>query len=294
MEYNSAKGLVQVLARHDTGITSPTFGPSGDLFTISTAGDIFRYVGNVESDDNMGVETWSNPSGQPLGMVFDNKGTAFVCDAAHQAILQVSREETEDGLPRQSVQPYMQEFEQSQLIGPNSLCFASKGGMLYFTDSGPFGETSLQNPRGSVYCVNYKTNVLTPLVLNTLAHPSGIAASPDEKVIYVAETMMNRILRLSQYPAGIYHSTVFHQLQGRIGPTALAMNKGGNLFVAHYDLRDVIETGKILEISPDGEVLNVYIIPGPEITGLCLVPPNENVLLVTERSTNSIYRVHLR
>jgi len=285
-------GSVQVIARHDTGITSPTFGPGGDLFTISTSGDIFRYTGNVEYDNEFNVESWGNPSGQPLGLEFDNAGVAFVCDAAHQAILRVSRVEMEDGVPRQEIEPYVKEYEQMQFIGPNSLCFSKVNGMLYFTDSGPFGETSMQSPRGSVYCVNPKTGLLVPMVLNTLAHPSGVATSPDEKIIYVAETMMNRILRLSQSPPQIYHTTVFHQLAGRVGPTAIAVNSIGNLFVAHFDFADVTESGKIIEMGADGEVINVYTVPGPEITGLCLTPDNR-FLLVTERSTQSLYRVSL-
>lgn len=116
--------------------------------------------------------------------------------------------------------------------------------MLYFTDSGPqpqrsgphgwlsdakcrpLGETSLQNPRGSVFAISPSTQLpcahfisnnfpslelprLIPLCLNTLAHPCGVALSPDEKNIYaryqavlglqeppslpqVAETAMNR------------------------------------------------------------------------------------------------------
>lgn len=238
------------------------------------------------------VESWGHPNGQPLGVEFDNQGVAFVCDAAHQAILRVSRVEMEDGVPRQEIETYVKEYEQMPFLGPNSLCFSKQSGVLYFTDSGPFGETSMQNSRGSVYCVNPKTGLLVPMCQNSLAHPCGVATSPDEKIIYVAETMMNRIIRLSQSPPGVFHTSVFYQLTGRVGPTAIAVNQVGNLFVAHFDFADVTEVGKILEISSDGELLNTYIVPGPEISGLCLTPDNK-FLLVTERSSSSLYRVSL-
>ncbi|CAJ1382036.1 unnamed protein product [Effrenium voratum] len=32
-------------------VTSPTFGPSGDLFAVSSSGDIFRYS-SIEGYDN--------------------------------------------------------------------------------------------------------------------------------------------------------------------------------------------------------------------------------------------------
>mmetsp|Transcript_26373 Transcript_26373/g.48178 ORF Transcript_26373/g.48178 Transcript_26373/m.48178 type:complete len:290 (-) Transcript_26373:109-978(-) len=279
----------QILARHDTPITSPTVGPQGELFTISTSGEIFRYMGNMEYDTDFSVECWGNSSGQPLGLEFDAQGIAFVCDAAHQAIFRITRAETEDGSQRQEIEPYVREYEQAQFLGPNSLCLSRQSGTIYFTDSGPFGETSLQNPRGSVFAISPSTQLLIPLCLNTLAHPCGLALSPDEKNIFVCETAMNRILRFSQHPVGVFHCSVFHQLSGRFGPTAIAISNTGEIFVAHFDFAENTDTGKIVVLDPEGEVLNVLVVPGPEITGLCLTR-DQRCLLITERSTTTLYR----
>jgi len=280
---------MQVLGRHDTPVTSPTFGPSGDLFSISTSGDIFRYTGSAEYDNEFSAESWGNSSGQPLGLEFDSQGVAFVCDAAHQAIFRIMRVEGEDGVPRQETEPYVREYEQSQFLGPNSLCLSRQTGMLYFTDSGPFGETSLQNPRGSVFAISPATQLLIPLCLNTLAHPCGVALSPDEKNIYVAETAMNRILRFSQHPPQVFNCSVFYQLSGRFGPTALAVARNGDIFVAHFEFSDNAEMGKILVINADGELAGVIQVPGPEITGLC-ISHDQRYIIVAEKSTNSLYR----
>lgn len=284
---------IQVIARHDTPVTSPTYGPNGELFTISTSGSIFKYSGNTEYDNELTFEPWGNSSGQPFGLEFDSQGVAFVCDAAHQAIFCITRTETEDGMPRQEVEPYCREYEQSQFLGPNSLCLSRQSGMLYFTDSGPFGETSLQNAKGSVYEISPKTQLLIPLCLNTLAHPCGLALSPDEKNIYVAETAMNRILRFTQHPPGVFHTSVFHQLSGRFGPTALTVSDNGDIFVAHFDFAENTENGRIVVIDSEGEVSAIMSVPGPEITGLCLTP-DQKYLLITERSTQSLYRHPLR
>eukprot|EP00434_Breviolum_minutum_P014155 symbB.v1.2.012480.t1/scaffold861.1/size176854/10 len=203
-------------------VTSPTFGPSGDLFAVSSAGDIFRYSSIEGYENEFQMEAWGNSSGQPLGLDFDSQGVAFVCDAAHQAIFRIVRVEREGGTFAHQIDPYVKEYEQSQFLGPNSLCLSRQTGMLYFTDSGPLGETSLQNPRGSVFAISPSTQLLIPLCLNTLAHPCGVALSPDEKNIYVAETAMNRILRFTQHPPQVFQCSVFCQLSGRFGPTALA------------------------------------------------------------------------
>jgi aspartate beta-hydroxylase len=292
-EFEAMSHAIQVVARHETPITSPTFGPQGELFTISTAGSIFKYSGNAEYDNEFAAESWGNSSGQPFGLEFDAQGVAFVCDAAHQAIFRITRTETEDGLPRQEIEPYVREYEQTQFLGPNSLCLSRQSGMLYFSDSGPFGETSIQNPKGSVFAISPSTQLLIPLCLNTLAHPCGLALSPDEKNIYVAETGMNRILRFTQNPPGVFHCSVFLQLSGRFGPTALAVGGNGDIFVAHFDFAENTDNGRIVVIDSEGEVSAIMSVPGPEITGLCLTP-DQKYLLITERSTNSLYRHPLR
>lgn len=88
--------------------------------------------------------------------------------------------------------------------GPNSVVFDRKGNM-FFTDSGPLGTTSLQSPKGSLFMISVDGELLKPILFECLAHPSGVALSPDEGVLYVAETMQNRVLRCVQRPAGAYH-----------------------------------------------------------------------------------------
>lgn len=126
-------------------------------------------------------------------MAFDATGALFVADFAHKSIVSQPPEEVRE------FQVLVGDYEGKQFWGPNSLCFDNNG-TLFFTDSGPMGDTSLANPKGSVYCVSHEDQLLKPLALECLAHPSGIAASPDGSVVYVAETMANRILRSDSAP----------------------------------------------------------------------------------------------
>ena len=54
---------------------------------------------------------------------------------------------------------------------------------------------------------------------------------------YVAELMNNRILRYFQKPEGVYQGSVFYQISGSIGPSSIAVDGNGNLYVGQYDLR---------------------------------------------------------
>lgn len=107
---------------------------------------------------------------------------------------------------------------------------------------------------------------------------------------YVCETAANRILRFYQKPTGIYHSSVFYQCSGGVGPVALLYHKQQNvLFVGHYELagmhlnqHKIIKSlyvnidegrnirGRISSLSIEGRLLNEYTIPAPQITGLAL------------------------
>jgi len=281
---------IAVLARHETPVTAPCFGPTGELHTISINGEIFRYLGSVEGDGDLQIESWGNSSGQPQGLAFDGQA-AFVCEAAHQALFRIQRTE-EDGVPRQEVEPYVREYEGSALLGPHGVCISKDTGVIYFTDSGPMGETSFANPKGSVFAIQGSTQLLIPLTLQSLAHPSGICLSPEGNCVYVAETCKNRILRYARRPTGVYHLSVFYQMAGRLGPTALCCASNGNLYIAHYDLSENTEDGRIVVVNSDGEMQQIVSVPGPEINGLCL-SPNEKFLLITEASTASVYRIDI-
>ena len=206
----------------------------------------------------------------------------YAADHAHAAILSVEQSES---------QPIVKVYEDKPFKGPHSIVFDSTGNM-YFTDSGPFGETGLQNPTGSCFCVtaSQEGQILKPLALNSLAYPTGLALSPDERMVYVCEMATNRLLRFFQKPTGVFHYSVFCQFSGGVGPSSVAVDEAGNIYVGHYDLG--AGNGRISVVSSsDGQVVRELSVPGPEVTGLAISP--DNSLLVTEASTRCIYRVEL-
>ena len=70
------------------------------------------------------------------------------------------------------------------------------------------------------------------------------SVSPFSCSRYVAEMMANRVLRFFQQPAGVYHSSVFHQFSGGVGPSCLAIDSNGNLYVGHYEVRGTPVCGR--------------------------------------------------
>ena len=108
------------------------------------------------------------------------------------------------------ISPVIKDFDGAPLLGPNSMVLSSKNNLLFFTDSGPMGETSLDNPKGSVFAIDLAVSMLKPIIVGKLAHPSGIALNLEENILYVAETYKNRVLRIVINRDGVYYTSVFH------------------------------------------------------------------------------------
>jgi sugar lactone lactonase YvrE len=254
----------------------------GSLHVISQTGDVY-----VVEDNHLRL--WFSTSGQPAALAFDSNGGALVADLAHQAIMSPAESEQ-----RIEVTPLLKEVDGRSLLGPSSLHMSHDGTTLLFTDSGPMGETSLGDPRGSLYSLDLGTMETRVLLGNCLAHPSAVTATAEGDVIYVAETMRNRILRLARRQKNAYQTSVFYQFAGRLGPTALAISSSGSIVVGRYDFSGSAAEGVIAFLSPEGELQREVVIPdGPEITGLCYSKFLPQTLFVTEASASACYKLTL-
>lgn len=228
----------------------PTEDKEGNLYAVSTNGEVYQVT---EGQMNVKYST----GGQPTSLVYDSEGSAFIADMGYQSIL--SAQSTDGKVEISSV---IKDFDGAPLNGPNSMILSETNNMLFFTDSGPMGETTIDNPNGSVFAIDLAVSMLKPVLVNKLAHPCGIALSPNEKVLYVAETYKNRVLKTVIHSEGVYYTTVFYQFSGRFGPTALAVDPKGNLYVARFDFTDVSDEGIISIVNPRGEIENNLSITG--------------------------------
>ena len=261
----------------------PTEDSEGNLFAVSTNGDVYQ----MNSEGSM--EIAFSTGGQPTGLVFDMQGSSFIADMAHQAILSQTVTDM-----RIEITPVIKDFDGNALRGPNSMVLSEKNNSLFFTDSGPLGESNLETPCGSIFAIDLSVSMLKPILFGKLAHPCGLALSPDENVLYVAETLMNRILRVVIHSSGVYHTSVFCQFSGRLGPTALAVSPDGKLYVARYDFTETSSGGLISILSDQGEVEEELLVSECcEITGLFFSKVQDDILFATEKSTNSLLKIQV-
>ncbi len=220
-------------------------------------------------------------TGEPNGHKILADGTHLVCDATHHAVLRLDSEGN-------MLEPASTECEGKPLKGPNDLSLDPEGG-FYFTD--PEG-TGVSNPIGTVHYVDPEGT--THLVAGGLAYPNGIVLTPDRKRLLVAESQKNRILLYEVLsPGKVGPMQVFADLPSKEGeqidnqPDGICLDAAGNLYVAHYGMRQV----QVLD--PEGKLIRRY--PGGNLTtsNCAFGGPGLDQLFVTGGTPGALFRLDL-
>ena len=191
-------------------------------------------------------------TGAPNGHKVLADGTHLVCDASQHAVLHLDAHGKILGKASK-------ECNGKPLRGPNDLCLDRHGG-FYFSDPGGSDDKKLI---GTVHYVDAKGK--THLCADGLAFPNGIVLRPDGKTLLVAESKRNRVLEYPVLAAGkLGAMKVFADLPVKMGeqidnqPDGMCLDADGNLYVAHYGMRQV----QVLD--PSGKLIRRY--PGGNLT----------------------------
>lgn len=115
------------------------------------------------------------------------------------------------------------------------MCFNPNENVIYFTDSGKFEFGQCYPYNGSLYCLDLETKTVKPLLYKCLSHPNDVVYDNHTKSIYICETFANNIIRVKTSNSGVLYTSVFYQFSGRLGPSSIAIDDQGNLFVARFE-----------------------------------------------------------
>lgn len=139
-------------------------------------------------------------------------------------------------------------------------------------------------------------------VADDLNYANGVGLSPDQKTLYVSETVGNCILKFVINPDGtLSHRSSFALLNLLVpdkvrswwlGPDSMKVDSRGNIYVAQWS------GGKVLKLSPEGKLLHAFEIAAGDGTTNVAFDKGEKNLYVTvvkdpndPRSKGSIVRV---
>jgi len=247
--------------------------PQNKIFNWNATGGVSLYLspsGYTGAKDR-GGEMGSN------GLLLDPNGKLILCQHGDR---RVARMLSELKNPEPRYETIVDSYNGKQLNSPNDGCFDSKGN-LYFTDP-PYGlEKRMDDPSKEldfqgVY--RYSKEGELNLLIDDLTRPNGIALSPDERTLYVANSDPKRAIWMA-YDLGengsITEGNEFYNATNLVGaqpglPDGLKVDAKGNVFAsgpggiwifnAAGALLGKVKTGQATSncaIGNDGEVLYI-------------------------------------
>ena len=235
-------------------------------------------------EEGKGISTFLHPSGytgatdygkEPgsNGLLLDSQGRLVSCEHGDRRVSVM----TKNGGKRTLVDNY----EGKRLNSPNDAVYKSNGD-LYFTDP-PYGlPNRYSDPRRELdWCGVYRLSKDGQVTLLTkeMTRPNGIAFSPDEKTLYVAQSDPKAAI-WKAFPVNedgtLGESSVFHDATALVGklpglPDGLKVDKQGNLWATG--------PGGVHIFAPDGTPLGR--IDTGEATANCGWGGDGSVLYIT-------------
>jgi gluconolactonase len=251
---------IEVLASGYVWTEGPVWVRNGNylLFSDVPANTIFKWKENegvsvfLKPSGYTGTGVYSNEPGSN-GLIINQKGELVACEHGDR---RVSAMPLSNGGKR----TLADNFQGKKFNSPNDVVQHSSGS-YYFTDP-PYGlpkqekDSGIELPFG-VYRIG--TDGKVSQVISDLTRPNGLAFSPDEKIIYVAQSDPERAIIMAypvQADGSLGKGKVFYDAtpavkEGKLMgvPDGLKIDKQGNIFTTG--------PGGVLVISPEAKLLGI-------------------------------------
>lgn len=240
------------------------------LFSDIPADTIYRQVSGAEA------KAFRKPSHNSNGLTFDRQGRLIACEHGAR---RVSRGEA-DG----SVTALATHYQGKRLNSPNDVVVRSDG-VIFFTDP-PYGikPEDQEQPCNGVYCLAPDGSLT--LLVDDFDRPNGLAFSPDEKTIYIADTSRLQVRAFDVAADGaLSNGRLFAEMESELegGPDGMKVDVEGNLYSSG--------PGGVWIYRPDGELLGVAAAPQLP-ANLAFGGTDYRTLFITARST--VYALRTR
>ena len=259
-------------------IVSDVLGPEGPLYVDGSLYYVSWISNTLSKWDGKTTTVLNHTEGCGHNGLALTKQKTFLlaCGNEHGSILKVGM--TGRQLHRWDVDSNGQKLDG----GINDIVVVANGG-AYATLSGPF----VDPPGVVIGKILYMApgNQKWVVMAGDLNYANGIGVSPDQKTLYVSETVGNCILKFTINGDGsLGRRSNFALLnlftKNKVdswwtGPDSMKIDSKGNIYVAQWF------GGKILKLSPDGRLLHVFEIAAGDGTTNVAFGDGERDLYVT-------------
>ena len=232
----------------------------------------------------LGVKVYSHQSNNSNGNTRDGQGRLVSCEHLTRSVVRIEHDGSRTVLASS--------YEGKLLNSPNDVVVTSDGA-VWFTDPSYGIMTDYEGKRAQpeqtgcyVYRVSPKTGAIEAKIV-TMRMPNGLAFSPDERTLYVADSSRSHDDRGHHHIMAYSVGADFLVSDGRViitiregVPDGLRLDEFGNLWVSSARGVEVF--------APDGTPLGIIHVP-ETVANLTFGGPKNNRLFIT--ATKSLYAV---
>ncbi|MFZ2905552.1 MAG: SMP-30/gluconolactonase/LRE family protein [Cyclobacteriaceae bacterium] len=235
-------------------IEGPAFDKKGNLYVVNFQKD--GTIGLVKPTGEVSVFVTLPEKSTANSIQFNKKGTMFLADFTGHNVLKVNMKTNEV-----SVHAYNDQFNQ-----PNDLCINRKG-QLFASDP------NWKEQTGKLWRID--PDGKTTLLAADMGTTNGIELSPDEKTLYVNESVQRKIWAFDVDNTGsLSNKRLFAEFTD-FGFDGMKCDKQGNLYVTRYG------KGTILILSPQGKFIREVSLKGKKCSNLVFGGKDGKTIFVT-------------
>jgi gluconolactonase len=244
-------------------IEGPAFDENGNLYVVNFERD--GTVGLVKPNGDAELFI-TLPEGSTANSIqFDSKGKMYLADFTGHNILKVDMKSK-----KVSVYAHHDAFNQ-----PNDICINKKD-QIFASDP------NWKESKGKLWRIDKGGKVV--LLNDQMGTTNGIALSPDEKVLYVNESVQRKIWKFNVDEKGnIANKTLFAEFPD-FGFDGMKCDAEGNVYVTRYG------KGAIAVLSPDGKLIREVPLKGKNCSNLVFGGLNGKLIFVTLQDRKGLER----
>ncbi len=242
-------------------IEGPAFDKKGNLYVVNFQKD--GTIGLVKPDGTVGLFI-NLPEGSTGNSVkFDSKGNMYVADFTGHNVLKVD-------MKTKAVTTYVHNDRFNQ---PNDI-IVNKKDQLFASDP------NWKEKTGQLWRIDAGGKAV--LLTDDMGTTNGLALSPDEKTLYVNESVQRKIWAFDVDAAGnISNKRLFAEFPD-FGFDGMACDNKGNLYVTRHG------KGAIAILSPQGKFLREVPLKGKSCSNLVFGGKNGKTVYVTLQDRKGI------
>ncbi|WP_010603918.1 SMP-30/gluconolactonase/LRE family protein [Pseudoalteromonas maricaloris] len=256
------------------GIEGPAVDAAGVLYAVNhqQQGTIGKVTAQGRAETLLTLKNGSIGN----GIRFDKQGNMYIADYVNHNVLKVTKAAlAQGGDLSQSVSVFAHDNRMDQ---PNDLAIMDNG-ILFASDP------NWQASSGKLWRIN--TNGAVTLLEADMGTTNGIEVSPDNKTLYVNESVHRKVWRYELDEQGnISNKQLFISFTD-FGLDGMRTDNQGNLYIARYG------AGVVAVVSPQGKLIKEIKLKGKYPTNVAFGGEEGKRLFITMQKRGAIEMVEL-